>query len=247
MFSESALWSCQLRADSSLQLVEADKVDRDAVNNSTTLMDMKHHVHRGVLPLQLIGERAASSEQKSFRLTLALSADTPDTSMTLLRCSSLAFDMGVDAKLFVAPGGGPVIPPGIEAVVEAGNGSRATFQPLDLVLPTHVPAEAEFGESMEAISRMCPKAMPVGDADHAMRHTMQELNSAFTEWDFFHRSLNAISKYFNNWSRLPRFQDTCSERNPRFKSARLRQSFSSMFMTACPTLVEHRWEYLRLN
>ena len=255
VFSESALWSCHLRADSSPQfgkdylVVEADKVDLEAVSNSTTLMDMKHHVHRRILPLQLIGERAASAEQKSFRLTLALSADTPDTSMTLLRCSSLAFDMGVEAKLFVAPGGGPVIPPGVEAVVEAGSGSRATFQPLDLVLPTHVPAEADVigSGSMEAVSRMCPKAMPIGDADHAMHHTMLEMNSAFSEWDFFHRSLHSISKYFSNWSRLRRFRDTCIERNPRFKSAALRQFFSSMFMTACPALVEHRWEYLRLN
>ena len=83
VFSESALWSCHLRADSSPQfgkdylVVEADKVDLEAVSNSTTLMDMKHHVHRRILPLQLIGERAASAEQKSFRLTLALSATRP--------------------------------------------------------------------------------------------------------------------------------------------------------------------------
>ena len=55
--------------------------------------------------------------------------------------------------------------------------------------------------------------MPIGDADHAMHHAMLEMNSAFSEWDFFHRSLHSI------------------------KSAALRQSFSSMFMTACPTLV----------
>ena len=256
IFNTQDLWACHIRADSSPQfgkdyfVTEIDHVDLGGIGEATTLGDMKGLIQRRILPLQLVGSRASSAEHKSFRLTLALSADTADTFITLGRTSSIAFDMGTESKLFVAPEVGRIIPQGSSSTLAAQHqlcipgGERQTYQPIDLVLPTSVPSQGGEVESLESISRMCPKALPLGDADHALHHTMSELNGAFAEWDWFHSCLNAISKFFRNWSRLRRFRSVCIENNPCFTTARLRDSFSSMFVNACPTLVEHRWEYL---
>ena len=250
IFNTQTRWTCHIRSDSSPQfgkdyfVTEIDHVDLEPVNDSTTLRDMRALIKRRILPLQLVGSRASSAEHKSFRLTMALSADTADTFVTLGRTSSIAFDMGTESKLFVAPEVGQVIPAAAQQQLSMYQPERETFQPLDLVLPTSVPHETDADSNMEAVSRMCPRALPLGDADHALHHVMLELKAAFSKWDWFHNCLNAISKYFRNWSRLRRFCSVCIENNPRFSSARLRDSFSSMFKTACPTLVEHRWEYL---
>ena len=273
IFNPKDCWSCHIRADSSPQfgkdyfVAEIDHVDLGKVDTTTQLRDMKNLITRRILPLQLVGSRASSAEHKSFRLTLALSADTADTFVTLGRAHSIAFDMGTESKLFVAPEVGSTIPPGVASTVAAEHElnklsiirpERQTYQPLDLVLPTSVPSgPGDGGEQalalarsdsghMESISRMCPRALPLGDADHAMHHTMTELKGSFSDWDWFHNCLNAISKFFGSWSRLRRFRSTCIENNPRFQSACLRDSFSSMFVNICPALVEHRWEYLLL-
>ena len=209
---------------------------------------MARLISRRILPLQLVGARAASAEHNSFRLTLALSADTADTFVTLSRTSSIAFDMGTESKLFVAPEVGQVVPETAQQfqLVHKHQPQHETFQPLDLVLPTSVPCDSPDNPEagMEAVSRMCPRALSLGDADHALHHVMLELKSAFLRWDWFHGCLNSISKYFRSWSRLRRFCSVCIETNPRFSSARLKDSFVALFKTACPTLVEHRWEYL---
>ena len=95
---------------------------------------------------------------------------------------------------------------------------------------------------MQCCGTIWPLAMPRGGADHAIHHTMLEMRKAFTEWEFFHQCLNAISKFVRTWFRLRGFRATCLERTSIFSSARL-DSFSDMFTSACPTLVEHRWEY----
>ncbi|CAE7823238.1 unnamed protein product, partial [Symbiodinium sp. CCMP2456] len=184
IFNSDGQWCCHIRADSSPQfgkdyfVVEVDHVNMSSVDQTTTLPGMKSLIKRRILPLQLIGGRAASAEHKSFRLTLALSADTADTYVTLGRTYSMAFDMGTEAKLLVAPepaGGG-----GGGASATALAPERETFQPLDLVLPTRVPTGED--NTMDAVSRLCPRAMPLGDADHALHHTMLEMQHAFGDW-----------------------------------------------------------------
>ena len=39
-------------------------------------------------------------------------------------------------------------------------------------------------ESTESITRMCHRALPWGDADHALHHTMSELMGAFADWGY---------------------------------------------------------------
>ncbi|CAE7344065.1 unnamed protein product [Symbiodinium sp. CCMP2592] len=258
VFHPKDLWACHIRADSSPQygkdyfVTEVDHVNLADVADHTVLSDMAGLIRRRILPLQLIGSRAASAEHKSFRLMLALSADTADTHITLGRTYSIAFDMGTESKLFVSPQPNSLVTPQpgtASAVVHTRSTrqvlpERQTYQPWDLVLPGGIQnkGEADAQEEFESISRMCPRAMPLGDADHAMHHTMLEMKLSFTDWHFFHHCLNAISKFFRTWSRLHRFRATCIDRNPKFASARLRDSFGAMFTTACPTLVEHRWE-----
>ena len=81
-------------------------------------------------------------------------------------------------------------------------------------------------------------------SSQAMHHTMLSMTSAFEDWEWFHKTLHSVSKFFSNWGRLRRFQSVVIERNPMFTSGVLRNSFSRMFKTTCPTLQEQRWEYL---
>lgn len=80
----------------------------------------------------------------------------------------------------------------------------------------------------------------------AMHHAMEEIKQAFRGWATFSSTLNAISKFFGNWSRVHRFRCTAIDRNDRF-SAPVKASFGSMFRGCCPSLLEHRWEYVKLS
>ena len=72
-------------------------------SNSMVMADMRHHVCRRILPLQLVGGRAASAAHKALRLMMSIGADAEDVDCALARCYSLAFDMGTERTLFTAP------------------------------------------------------------------------------------------------------------------------------------------------
>ena len=80
-----------------------DHINLGGVGEATMLSDMKGLIQRRILPLQLVGSRASSAEHKSFRLTLALSADTAGTFITLGRTSSIAFDMALHCQSSAGP------------------------------------------------------------------------------------------------------------------------------------------------
>ena len=227
VFTSCGNWIVHIRADASPQfgkeyfVVEIDKVDLSTVGEGKTLSAMKFFVSRRILPLQVLGQKASKAEHKVCRLLMALSSDCESTEVTLSRAYSIAFDMG---KLFVAPA--------------CGNDSAGMC-----VLPIQ-DGESQRDHDLDEVNRLCPRALPLGDADHAMHHCMLEMKSAFDHWDSFHHALNSVAKYIGNWQRLNRFRATCILRNERFTSIQLRESFASMFKTTCPSLLEHRWEYL---
>ena len=240
--SPALQWAVHLRADASPQdnkdyfVVEADWMDTSAISDETRLPDVKERVKRRLLPLQLIGDRAATVEQKCFRLRLALAGDTASVDLAFLRTFSLAFDMGTESKLFQAP---EVREPPVIIPVQAASPLHARLdpppQPLDLVLPTQLPPSEGDGQDQDLakVSRLCPRALPIKDANHGLPTT------AFTGWGKFHGTLRVMSKYFGHWGRL-----RCIERNELLGTDRICQSFSAMFTSACPSLVERRWEYL---
>ncbi len=232
VFNSCGNWIVHIRADASPQfgkeyfVVEIDRIGLANVGESTTISAMKSFVSRRLLPLQLLGQKASKAEHKVCRLLMALSADCESTEVTLSRAYSIAFDMGVESKLFVAPA--------------CGNDSAGMR-----VLPIQdQDGDGQANDDLDEVNRLCPRALPLGDADHAMHHCMLELKSAFGHWDSFHCALNSVAKYFGNWQRLNRFRATCILRNERFTSIQVRESFASMFKSTCPSLMEHRWEYL---
>lgn len=92
---------------------------------------------------------------------MALAADTEDSNVTFLRTYSISVDMGTESKLFVVPA--PTSDPGHEKDL-APFRENASGKALDMVFPPSVPNE---NENMEEASRICPRALPISDADHA--------------------------------------------------------------------------------
>lgn len=233
-------WICHLRADASPQfgkeyfVVELDRVDLTNVNDTTLLTSMKTEVESRLLPLQLLGQKASKTEHKVARLHLALSADCQNADTCLNRAYSCAFDMGVESKIFVSP------------ACSVNEASILTVQTLPIKDGDALDSE-KGDDCPEAVGRLCPRALPIGDSDHSLHHCLQELKSCFAHWNVFYSLLNALTKYFGNWSRLTRFRTMCIIKNDQFRSLPLRESFAAMFKTSCPSLQEQRWEYLHLD
>lgn len=234
LLNDSGDWICHLRADASPQfgkeyfVVEIDRVDLSNVDETTLLTSMSSAVHCRLMPLQLLGQKAAKTEHKVARLHLALGADCQSVETCLNRTYSCAFDMGVESKIFVSP---------------ASSLNAASI----LSVHTLPIADANADSSPEAIGRLCPRSLPIGDADHSLHHCLQELKSCFRHWSVFYSMLNSLTKYFGNWSRLNRFRSMCILKNEQFRSISLRESFAAMFKSPCPSLQEQRWEYLHLG
>ncbi len=235
LLNDSGDWICHLRADASPQfgkeyfVVEMDRVDLSNVDETTLLKSMSSAVQCRLLPLQLLGQKAAKTEHKVARLHLALGADCQSVETCLNRTYSCAFDMGVESKIFVSP---------------ASSLNAASILSVH-TLPIK-DADDDVDNGPEAIGRLCPRALPIGDADHSLHHCLQELKSCFEHWTMFYNMLNSLTKYFGNWSRLTRFRSMCIIKNEQFKSISLRESFAAMFKQPCPSLQEQRWEYLHL-
>ena len=180
VFNSCGNWIVHIRADASPQfgkeyfVVEIDKIDLSTVGEGKTLSAMKSCVSRRILPLQVLGQKASKAEHKVCRLLMALSSDCESTEVTLSRAYSIAFDMGVASKLFVAP--------------PCGNDSAGMC-----VLPIQ-DGESQRDQDLDEANRLCPRALPLGDADHAMHHCMLEMKSAFDHWDSFHHALNSVAK-----------------------------------------------------
>ena len=123
------------------------------------LGDMGSIISTRLLPLQLLGERATAAEHKVYRLNMALAAETGDSESALLRTYSLAMDMGVESKLFTAPGTSSASAALMndQLVMLDNPGGR-----LDLVRPP----EVRDDEVLHQVDRMCPRAIPLGDCDH---------------------------------------------------------------------------------
>ncbi|OLP99017.1 hypothetical protein AK812_SmicGene18471 [Symbiodinium microadriaticum] len=123
-------WALHLRADSSPQygkdyyVVECDHIRVDLISESFLFSDMKQDITRRVLPLQLIGERAAGTEQSY----------------------SLAFDMGVESNLLAAPQGQAVdmiFPYSVPSKLDDVDWECVERKEvLDWVLPRRRPLEA---------------------------------------------------------------------------------------------------------
>lgn len=125
---------------------------------------MANLINTRLLPLQLLGERATATEHKVYRLNMALTAETGDSETALLRTYSLAFDMGVESKMFTAPSSSSAA----AAIRQQFVSQSEPHNKLDLVcLPT--PNEDEL---LEQVDRMCPRALALGDADHATQLTV---------------------------------------------------------------------------
>ena len=169
--SGPSLWACHIRSDASPQFgkdyfcTEIDHVDLQSITDLTRLPDMRQHLSRRILPVQLIGGRAASAAHKALRLMMALGADTEDIDCTLARCYSLAFDMGTERTLFTAPAMRTKAPeataPGSTVALFESEGV-APAQPLDMIQLSPLEPDADT----EDISRLCPRALPIGDYDH---------------------------------------------------------------------------------
>lgn len=165
IFSRSSSWACHIRSDSSPQfskdyfVTEIDHVDVASITDSMVMADMRHHVCRRILPLQLVGGRAASAAHKALRLMMSIGADAEDVDCALARCYSLAFDMGTERTLFTAPAL-KAKPPDESLVPTVGD--RAGSQALDMI--QLVAPEPDLDQ--EDVARLCPRALPIGDYDH---------------------------------------------------------------------------------
>lgn len=111
-----------------------------------------------LLPLQLLGERATATENKVYRLNVALAAETGNVERALLRTYSMAFDFGVESKIFTAPSNARASNALREKLI---NPDVRASHCLDTVA---LPADDEV--LLEQVDRMCSRAMPIGDADH---------------------------------------------------------------------------------
>lgn len=113
-----------------------------------------------LLPLQLLGERASATEHKVYRLNLALTAETGDAATAFLRTYSLAFDMGVESRMFCAPSTAAASTELRKQLVDQEESHRK----LDLVC---LPPPADDALLMNQVDRMCPRALALADCDHA--------------------------------------------------------------------------------
>lgn len=164
LFNPSLDWCCHIRADSSPQagkdyfVCECDYVSLTSVTDETSFLNFGVCIRRRILPLQLLGERASATENKVFRLNLALSADTMDVETTLLRSYSLTFDMGTESKIFTAPACLSTHHEQSRQLVSGQSGGQA----LDLV---HISVQEQIFEA-DIAQRLCPRALPFSDSDH---------------------------------------------------------------------------------
>ena len=124
--------------------------------------DLTGSLKTRLLPLQLLGERATATEHKVFRMNMALTAETGNPEVALLRTYSLAFDMGVESKMFTAPSSATAS----EAFRDQFITTDAVENKLDLVC---LPCPKD--EILDQVDRMCPRALPLGDADHVACQT----------------------------------------------------------------------------
>lgn len=165
-FQLSSDWIAHIRSDASplfgkeFFVTEIDHVGAAKISEETSMADMKSLISRRILPPQLVGSRAASTAHKVFRLRMSLASDTEDANQTLLRTYSIAVDMGTESRMFVSPGAAP-----ISVQPQARQGYQAG-QPLDMVFPEKVPDADTENNDFQDVSRMCPRALPISDADH---------------------------------------------------------------------------------
>ena len=136
---------------------------------------MKDLITRRLFPLQILG----SAAHKIFRLHLALAADASSADLALLRTVSLAFDMGVESNILAAPraAGGQST-----EVALLADSNRLRSNPLDLIFPARPPSNIDDPDNFNwsEVERLCPRAMPLGDADHAAGRQEQHFQAFYS-------------------------------------------------------------------
>ena len=132
-----------------------------SAETKTPVLDMigdgRMSVVTRLLPLSIIGSRAASAVHKAHQLLRSLSLDCEDVLTTLGRTVTLLFDMGAESGLWT-----------LNALHE---GDMADGGDSD--------ADGALG-----LARKFPRALPLADADHALHHAAQ-LSQAQFEPGFF--------------------------------------------------------------
>ena len=91
---------------------------------------------------------------------MALAAETGDAATAFLRTYSLAFDMGVESRMFCAPSSSAASAALRQELVVQEEYHRK----LDLVC---LPPPADDDLLMDQVDRMCPRALALADCDHA--------------------------------------------------------------------------------
>ena len=91
---------------------------------------------------------------------MALTAETGDAATAFLRTYSLAFDMGVESRMFCAPSMSAASAVLRQELVAQEESHRK----LDLVC---FPPPADDALLMNQVDRMCPRALALADCDHA--------------------------------------------------------------------------------
>ena len=162
-------WSLRVRADSSPQggrdffCIEADVCtfcpDRPfhtAANRPVAelLGEGRFGIKTRLLPLQIIGCRAASAVHKAQHLIKSLALESEDLQTTLNRTATLMFDFGAEAGIWSMPASAASAAEASATAAAAAAASEA----LALTSAT----------TME--HRLFPNALPVADCDHALHH-----------------------------------------------------------------------------
>ncbi|CAE7661592.1 unnamed protein product [Symbiodinium necroappetens] len=102
------------------------------------------------------------------------------------------------------------------------------------------------GFSSDCDDRWFDKALPLHDLDHGLHNVMLELNECW-EVDFYNaweRQLNTMAKHFSKADNNERFVKQCIWDNPKIEGYARKKAIAGMFKSTCPTLVQHRWQYM---
>ena len=226
--SSQSRWYIHLRADASPKggrdffVCEYDwcqlGVSLPYASNMTVeqlLQEGRFAIQSRILPLAIVGSRAASAVHKGKLLLKSLSMESEDLKCTVRRTRSLLFDFGAEAGLWT----------------------------LQDFLQEEKRDQGEADDASASFSRLFSHALPIADVDHGLHHIMEEIPSAFSGWRLFKDTLSAFARAFGKYYRLERFRDVCIGMNssvPEHYKGQLR----ALFRQLCPPFVDHRWEYL---
>ncbi|CAE7327274.1 CELA2A, partial [Symbiodinium sp. CCMP2456] len=157
-------WFVHIRADASPQggrdflVCELDRCvipQRDAQGLSDSQRITEVEISTRLLPLAIVGAKAASASHKALLLMKSLSLESQSLQETLRRTVTLLFDYGAESGIWK-----------LSAAPFLDSAEKAHFHSPFAV----VPAADPHGLQESELCRLFPRALPLADGDHALHH-----------------------------------------------------------------------------